>query len=209
MQQIDIIKVLGDYSFSIGYAVASLIKAGEEDEQEYSYLDTAKIAIKDYLEHYDKDATIYSENIPFAYQCMIKSQKYRSILLFLAEEGRTRTCKTDLVNLHKALALINKAIKNKPKQEAKKVPEKPSVQSIISKTEELFGFSIKELQSRRTTKSLSYAREYLSHELKKFGLTQTKIGDILHRSHSSIILYLDHYEDDFKYNQELKKLITK
>ena len=209
MQQIDVIKALGSYSFSIGYAVASLIKAGEEDEQEYSYLDTAKIAIKDYLEHYDKDATIYSENIPFAYQCMIKSQKYRSILLFLAEEGRTRTGKTDLVNLHKALALINKAIKNKPKQEIKKAPEKPSINSIIDKTTELFGFSLDDLKSRRTTTRLSYAREYLSHELKAFGLTQTKIGDILHRSHCTIILYLDHYEDDFKYNQELKKIITK
>ena len=206
MQQV--IEALYDYSFPIGYAIINLIEAGKEDEQEYLYLEKAKISLETYFKNEVLYADIYTDDIPMSFHYICVGQKYKDIMFYLAEEGRTRTGKTDLVNLHKALSLIKKAIENKSKK-IKKAPIKPSIQSIISKTEELFGFSIKELQSRRSTKSLSYTREYLSHELKKFGLTKTGIGNILHRSHSSIILYLDHYEDDFKYNQELKKIITK
>lgn len=203
---IEVMNVIRDYPFNLGNAVKYLVRAGKKEiSSELKDLKKARVYINDYLEHFFGEAFCYETPIPDNYFLMAKGLKYEDMLLSICEGGRTSYMKTtDKVCINKALNIIDRRINMLSKQ------NKPqSKKDIVQRVADLFGISIEQIKGRQRDYEFILARHLAAYLLRKEGLTLQAIGKKLNRNHSSIILYLEHFKDDYVLDKKFKQMVNK
>jgi len=203
---IEVMDVIRDYPFNLGNAVKYLVRAGKKEiSSELKDLKKARNYINDYLEHFDRDADLYYTPIPTNYRLMAKGLKYEETLLLICIGGRTNFYRaTDKVCIKKALNIIDRWINMLSKQ------NKPqSKKDIVQRVADLFGISIEQIKGRQRDYEFILARHLAAYLLRKEGLTLQAIGKKLNRNHSSIILYLEHFKDDYVLDKKFKQMVNK
>ena len=82
--------------------------------------------------------------------------------------------------------------------------EKPRFLDIKQAIYVVFGITFEEIISQSKERPLVYARMIFSRLCIEEGLKLVKVGEILHRNHSTIVYYLKNYNIDIVYNEDFK-----
>lgn len=82
-------------------------------------------------------------------------------------------------------------------------------EQIEDVVQEVTGYGLKQLSLRSRCREQCYARMIFVYHCRKARMRLAKISKFVNRDHTTVLHYLNKYEDDVKYNKEFRELAAK